>query len=127
MSKQAAITLRDNVNASPALRAKMRAAIEQGQGMEEAIRLGREEGLECSAEDIEQATQEIGEAELSDFELEMVAGGKGGEFPGTGTSTGTSTGTGTGTGTGTPPVLPPQDITSAYLNALKGPRKVYFR
>ena len=77
MSKAAALAFRDKVAQNPELQAKVRQAIEAGQSLEEAVRLGKQHGHEFTVEEAEQAMEEVSSGELSQFELEMVAGGKG--------------------------------------------------
>jgi len=56
------------------LQAQVRQAIEDGCGVEELVRLAGSHGYSFTADE---ASTSFTESELSDFELEMVAGGKG--------------------------------------------------
>ena len=75
MSKEAALAFRDQVVRTPQLQDQIRQMIEQGQSLEQAVRLGKENGFTFSTEEAEQALQEAAQGELSDFELALVAGG----------------------------------------------------
>lgn len=88
MSKEAAMTFRDKVNTDQQLQVEMRRAIDAGNGIDEAIGLGRKFGLEFTAQEAFEAMNEVGEGELTDFELELVAGGKGSSKSGGGSSGG---------------------------------------
>ena len=81
MSKEAALAFRDKVTEAPDLQAKVRRAIEGGESLDEAVRLGKQHGYDFTAEEAQQALDEVSSGELSPFELEMVAGGKGGKKP----------------------------------------------
>ena len=75
MSKESALKFRDKINASPELQAKVRNAFSQGKDLSEMVALGAQNGFAFTAEEAQEALAGAGEGELSDFELEMVAGG----------------------------------------------------
>lgn len=77
MSKEAAMAFRDKVCKTPALQQQVKAAIESGSDLTEAVRLGKTCGCEFTAEEAAECLQCLGSDELSEFELEMVAGGAG--------------------------------------------------
>lgn len=77
MSKEAAMTFRDQVCKSSSLQQQVRAAIESGKDLTEAVRLGKSCGCEFTADEAAEVLQNMGSDELSEFELEMVAGGAG--------------------------------------------------
>ncbi len=77
MSKEAALAFRDKVAETPQLQAQVRRAIEAGESLDEAVRLGKQNGFEFTVAEAQEAMSNFGTSELSDFELEMVAGGKG--------------------------------------------------
>ena len=80
MSKEQALAFRNKVVQAPQLQDKIRQMIEQGQSLDAAVRLGNENGFTFTTEEAELALQEVGQGELSDFELALVAGGRGKRF-----------------------------------------------
>ncbi len=77
MSKEAAEEFRNKVNSAPELQDKLRAAVQSDDPFAAAVAIGAEQGLSFTSEEIQEAMTAAAEGELSDFELEAVAGGKG--------------------------------------------------
>ena len=77
MSKESAVKFREKVSATPELQAKVRNAISQGKDLSEAVALGKQTGFTFTEQEAEEVLATTSQGELSDFELEMVAGGKG--------------------------------------------------
>ncbi len=64
---------REKLATDPVLQAQVRQTIEAGGGMEELLNLAGAQGYSFTTEE---AMNSFAESELSDFELEMVSGGK---------------------------------------------------
>lgn len=64
---------REKLATDPGLQAQVRQTIEGGGGLEEVLSLAEAQGFAFTADE---ARNSFTESELSDFELEMVAGGK---------------------------------------------------
>ena len=72
MSKQTVLAFREKVNASPDLQKQIRANADAKNL--DIVALGKAHGCDFSAEEVKGL---LNEAELTDFELEMVSGGAG--------------------------------------------------
>jgi hypothetical protein len=77
MSREAVIEFRSRVGDSRELRKAVRAATGGGKSWDWAalVALGEREGLPFTAEEARAILNELDQNELSDFELELVAGG----------------------------------------------------
>ena len=75
MSKQGVQAFRDKVSQIPALQQQVRSAIESGEDLSAAVALGQQYGCEFTREEAQEVLQCVRGDELSDFELELVAGG----------------------------------------------------
>jgi hypothetical protein len=77
MSKEAAVEFRSRVEDSRELQKAVRAATGGGKSWDWAalVALGEREGLPFTAEEARAILNELDQSELSDFELELVAGG----------------------------------------------------
>lgn len=77
MSLEAAKAFRDKIGQIPALQEQVRAAIASGTDLSQAVKLGKQYGCAFTVEEAAAVLQNVNAGdELSDFELEMVAGGK---------------------------------------------------
>jgi hypothetical protein len=79
VSKEALVEFRSRVEESSELQKAFRAASGGGKSWDWAalVALGEREGLPFSAEEARAFLNELDQSELSDFELELVAGGQG--------------------------------------------------
>lgn len=78
MSQEAVEKFRDAVNGNPALQETLRPYLTPYFNIFHVVRVGQENGFEFTAEEAVALKAQVGgdaEGRLSDFELEMVAGG----------------------------------------------------
>lgn len=75
MSMQAAQQFRDIVCKTPGLQEQVQSAIAGGNGLAESVALGKQCGCEFTGEELAEVLQSVADDELSEFELNLVAGG----------------------------------------------------
>ena len=77
MSQETAMAFRNKLGEDAGLQAQAKPILEGGQ-TEELVKLGQKHGYEFTAEDVKHVLTEIAgkNVELTDFELEAVAGGQ---------------------------------------------------
>lgn len=76
MSIESASAFRDQVGRNPELQTQVKTCLASGQGLDQIVALGKQHGFQFTPDEAETCLLETGD-ELSEFELEMVAGGAG--------------------------------------------------
>jgi len=77
MSTNSVLEFRSRLNESPELQTELRSKSDGEIYAEDIVDLAKTNGFDFSVEDLEKTVSDGQDTELSDFELEMVSGGKG--------------------------------------------------
>ena len=77
MSTNSVLEFRSRLNESPELQTELRSKSDGEIYAEDIVDLAKTNGFDFSVEELDQTVSEGQDTELSDFELELVSGGKG--------------------------------------------------